>query len=323
MRDESRPAPRLYQQASAALADEIARGTLAGGSTLTQLGTAGRFAISRSTARRALDGLCARGLIRREAAGHYRVIGHGGDLDAPLPAAIPLTPQSGWELLYPEIEMAIVSRSSLGGWRLNEAELARHYRVSRTIARDVVGRLQNRGIIRKDDSGRWTAPALTARHMDELYELRWLLEPVAMEKALPHLPDGLLDAMRDELEAAMARDAQCDAALLDRLEARLHVELLGHCGNDALIRAISLPQSLLIAHHMLYPLTLELFGTEPFLAEHLEIVIRLRTGDVEGAKAALVAHLRISRRRALLRIAAVQDMIQPEELPWLQRLDPA
>ena len=71
---------------------------------------------------------------------------------------------------------------------------------------------------------------------------------------------------------------------------------------------------------MLYQLTLDLFGTEPFLGEHLEIVTRLRAGDIDGARAALVAHLRISRRRAMLRIAAVQDMIPPAPLPYLERI---
>ena len=37
-----------------------------------------------------------------------------------------------------------------------------------------------------------------------------------------------------------------------------------------LMRAISLPQALLVAHHFLYRWTSELFDTEPFLPEHLD-----------------------------------------------------
>ena len=318
----SRPhlAPRLYHQATQALAEEIASGALPGGTRLTQLGIAARFGISRAPARKALEELAAMGLVARGAHGRFEVPGRAGPQPAPPVAAAPLTPRSSWELVYPQIELAVVSRTSLASWRVNEAVLARHYGVSRTVAHDVMGRLQQRGIIRKDDSGRWLAPALTADSLDALYELRWLLEPVAMEKALPHLPPGFLDLMADELQAAMARGAALDGAALDRLEHRLHVELLGHCGNDALMRAIDLPQSLLVAHHFLYVWTLELFGTEPFLGEHLEIVSRLRANDIAGAKAALVAHLRISRRRAMLRIEAVQDMVQPQPLPWLERV---
>ncbi|MDS9466102.1 GntR family transcriptional regulator [Paracoccus sp. MBLB3053] len=323
-RDRDRLAPRLYQQAADMLAQEISQGLLPRGTALTQKALAERFGISRSPARQALDELVRRGLLLRGASGRYSLSGQTADpgLSGRMPVPARLTQRSSWEGIYPEIELAIVSRTPLGCWRVNEAVLARHYGVSRTVARDVMGRLQNRGIIRKDDSGRWHAPALTAQHIDELYELRWLLEPVAMEKAVPNLPAGLLDAMSDELLAAMEGDAQRDSTLLDHLEQRLHVELLGHCRNEALVRAISLPQALLVTHQMLYQLTLELFGTEPFLSEHLEVINRLRRGDIDGARAALVAHLRISRRRAMLRIEAVQEMIQPDPLPYLERVDP-
>lgn len=107
-------------------------------------------------------------------------------------------------MLCPEIETAIVSRTSLAGWRVNESMLARHYGVSRTVARDVVARLQERGIIVKDNASRWIAPVLTHANIDELYELRWVLEALAMEKAAPHLPDGYLDDLRHERESAMA-----------------------------------------------------------------------------------------------------------------------
>lgn len=142
-----------------------------------------------------------------------------------------------------------------------------------------------------------------------------------MEKAFPRLPEGYLAAQRAELLAAMAPDAVHDAELLDRLEMRLHVELLSHCGNGALMRAISLPQAVLVAHHFLYSWTLEFFGTEPFLPEHLEVLDRLIAGDVEGAKAALVAHLEISRRRAVTRIEAVKKMVSPDLLPYLEPVE--
>lgn len=319
--DQSRIAPRLYQQATDALARDIAEGALPGGAQLTQMAVANRFGVSRAPARMALEELAARGLLARSGSGRYQVVGPKGAAPLPVPQTDDrLTSRTSWELLYPEIELAIVSRSSLAGWRINEAMLARHYGVSRTVSRDVLGRLQQRGIINKDDRGRWYAPALTPENMDELYELRWLLEPVAMEKAVPHLPEGLLDQMRATLETAMSPGCALDSAMLDRLEQQLHVDLLGYCGNLALMRAISLPQALLVAHHFLYQLTLELFGTEPFLGEHLEIVTRLQAGDIAGAKAALIAHLRISRRRALLRIEAVKGMIQPDPLPYLDRI---
>lgn len=318
-------APKLYQRACEALAADIAAGQIAAGARLTETAVAERFGISRAPARQALAELERMGHVRKAKARGYDVLAPAAapPVAAPRPQAedpkIHFLPS--WELLYPEIETAIVSRTSLAGWRINEAVLARHYGVSRTVSRDVLARLQQRGIVEKDDKGRWFAPALTARHIDELYELRWVLEPLALEKAAPRLPPGFLARMRANIEAAMTA-TETEGETLDALENELHVALLGHCGNDALMRAISLPQALLVAHHFLYRWTSELFDTEPFLPEHAEIVSRLEAGDVEGAKAALVGHLRISRQRAMLRIQAVAAIIQPDELPYLERLEP-
>lgn len=327
-------APKLYQRARDALASEIAGGALAAGMRLTESGVAGRFGISRAPARQALAELQRLGLVRKAGARGYEVVAGDrppGSEPGPEPEAGPADPQqtadprihflSSWELIYPQIEIEIVSRTSLAGWRINEAMLAKHHGVSRTVARDVVARLQQRGIARKDDRGRWYAPALTAKHIDELYELRWVLEPLALEKAFPLLPEGLLLRLRSHVESAIASASPTEAETLDALEQELHVELLGYCGNDSLMRAISLPQALLVAHHFLYRWTSELFDTEPFLPEHLDVIDRLLAEDIGGAKEALVRHLQISRERAMRRIQAVASVISPDALPYLERLD--
>ena len=213
----------------------------------------------------------------------------------------------------------IIARISFASWRVNEAELARHYGVSRTASRDVIGRLQQRGVVRKDDRSRWYAPALTPQHVGELYELRWLLEPVALDKASTRLPDGLLAGMRERLLTAVAHPERVDGDMLDALERDLHITVLGHCGNGALMQAIVQPQSLLIAHRFLNRWTSRMFDSEPFLPEHLAIVERLAEGHVAEAAAALESHLRISRDRALARIEVIARGTQPEPLSYLQR----
>ncbi len=82
-----------------------------------------------------------------------------------------LVSQPSWERIYGAVESEIIARISFASWRLNEAELARHYGVSRTVARDVLSRLQQRGVVQKDDRSRWTAPALSAEHVGEPVDL--------------------------------------------------------------------------------------------------------------------------------------------------------
>jgi DNA-binding GntR family transcriptional regulator len=324
------PAPRLYQRASEILAAQIEQGVLGAGARLNETAVAAQFGISRAPARRALLELERRGLLAKAQGRGYRVRGTaaGGRAAAASVASLPtadlrLGSRSSWEPIYDVVEEQIVARIAFAGWRLNEAELARYHGVSRTVARDVAGRLQQCGLLRKDERSRWYAPALSPAHIGELYELRWILEPAALAQAAPRLPPGFLAAMRGHLEEAIANAREIGGATLDALEEEMHVALLGHCGNRTLLQAISLHQSLLIAHRFLYRwTTARLFETEPFLPEHLEVVERLEAGKVEAAGEALKRHLQVSRERAIARVRVVVREFEPDDLPYLARLSP-
>lgn len=319
-------APRLYERAQILLAERILEGTLPPGSRLNESMVARQFGISRAPARRALEELQRAGLVAKAAGRGYTVRAHsGGAQSAPsvrLPAEgqVRLSSLSSWEPIYGEVENEIVARISFASWRVNEAELARFYHVSRTVAREVVARLQQRGVVRKDERSRYLAPQLTPGHIGELYELRWILEPVALVKATASIPSGLLIRMRAHLEDAIQAGATVQGATLDRLEEEMHVELLGHCGAGTLMQAITLHQSLLIAHRFLYRWTPRLFEAEPFLPEHLDILERLERGRVAAAAEALENHLRVSRERAIARVEIVMHAFRPEELPYLTRI---
>ncbi|GAB4363890.1 MAG: hypothetical protein Kow00114_20190 [Kiloniellaceae bacterium] len=319
-------APRLYQRAFDILAGQIRDGTLAGGSLLNETRVAQQFGISRAPARRALAELARSGLLEKARGRGYRVRAVGGRRPAAAPPpeaaaeASRLQAMPTWERIYGEVEQEIVARIAFASWRLNEAKLARSYGVSRTVTRDVIGRLQQRGLLRKDDSGRWYAPELTPDHVGELYELRWVLEPVALVKAAPKVPRAFLAGLRAHLEDALANAREIKGAALDALEEEIHVALLGHCGSNTLMQAITLHQSLLIAHRFLYRSTPSLFETEPFLPEHLEVIERLEAGRVAAAAEALEHHLRVSLDRAVARVDVIRREMTADDLPYLEEL---
>jgi DNA-binding GntR family transcriptional regulator len=313
--------PRLYERVFGILSEQISRGAVHADEPMTETAIAARFGISRAPARRALEELEQAGLVSRAEPHGFvpRRPAPGARADAHRIEDERLVSQPSWEPIYAEVESEIIARISFASWRVNEAELARHYRVSRTVSRDVIGRLQQRGVVRKDDRSRWYAPALTPAHVGELYELRWLLEPVALEKAASRLPDGLLAAMRARLVEAIERPVEVDGDMLDALERDLHVTLLGHCGSGALMQAIAQPQSLLTAHRFLYRWTARMFASEPFLPEHLAIVDSLAAGDVATAALGLEVHLKVSRERALARVGVIAAGTQPDPLSYLDR----
>ena len=117
----------------------------------------------------------------------------------------------------------------------------------------------------------------------------------------------------------MTRAETLDGAELDELEKDLHGRLLGHCPNAALMEAVRLHQSLLVAHSFLYAWVPRLFPSEPFLPEHLTVLTHLEAGHVADAATALRVHLEVSLDRAIVRIEQVKRAPQPPRLPYLEQ----
>lgn len=315
-------APRLQARVLEILARQIADGTVAPGSVLYESRAAAQFGISRAPVRHALEQLAAAGAIRHAAGRGYVVIDA-----AALPksgrapsAPMVLNSAASWERIYKEVETEIVVRSAFCAWRVVESDLARYHGVSRTVARDVLVRLQRFGVVKKDGKSRWYAPGLSRAYIAELYEMRRVLEPAALAAAAPHLPHERIRSLRANLEDATARADRLDGPALDRLETELHVELLSYCPNRTMIDALHGYRSLLIAHSFLYQSGPQLYALEPFLPEHLEVAARLEAGHVGEAAQALARHLRLSLDRAAARLDIVSRGRRPSKIPYLDPL---
>ena len=77
--------------------------------------------------------------------------------------------------------------------RFSETELAARYQVSRTPVRDALYRLEREGYLEVGFRRGWTVKPLDFDQIDELYDLRVVLESVAIERlcGLPDLPARL------------------------------------------------------------------------------------------------------------------------------------
>lgn len=98
-----------------------------------------------------------------------------------------LATRGTWQHFYEKIEREVAASLIFGEFRIIEAVLADYLGVSRTVARDILGRLHERGLIRKSQSSHWTAGPLTARDLRERFELRAILEPEALRLAAAYI----------------------------------------------------------------------------------------------------------------------------------------
>ena len=317
--------PHLHEQIVDVLASEIRAGQFQTNEHLIEESVAERFGVSRGPVRRAFRELEDEGLLTRSGARGMAVF-DGAQRPAAAheragPALHKLENVASWEGIYRDVAKVAVVHAAYGDWRVVETELALSYGVSRTVAREVLARLEHRGILRKDSRYRWRLPKLSYERVANLYEMRRILEPIALRQASERVPRELLLEMRAELEAACDSDDEMPMSEYDRLERRLHIDLLSYARNDLLSETLRNYHALLITNVSLYPVTRGKFGREPFPSEHLEIVNYLIAGRVETAADKMMVHLSVSLTRATARLAYMAASIPLEPLGFLRLLE--
>lgn len=319
-------APRLHERAFDILAAQIASGVLVPGERLLESRVAELFGISRAPARQALARLERVGLVRRGDGHGFVVERLSGAVPVTEGAAVTagaplhLAAESTWERIYRCVEQEVISRTVFGAWRVVENHLAAFHGVSRTVAREVLSRLHQRGVVKKDAKLHWYAPALSPAYVAELFEMRAILEPAALRQAVPHLPTEVVPNLHRHLVTAMDEPGTLAGADLSALETELHIRLLGHCGNATLMEAVSTYQTLLVALTFLYRWSPQFYAPEPFLVEHLRVAERLAAGHPDAAADALRDHLRDSFGRSIERLDRVRREFAPGPLPYLSPL---
>jgi DNA-binding GntR family transcriptional regulator len=81
------------------------------------------------------------------------------------------------------------------------------------VARDVLARLQERGLIRKSATSHWIAGPLTARTLREKFELRSIIEPAALRMSAPFIRYAEVERLLEKIEsgATLSPESLSDA----------------------------------------------------------------------------------------------------------------
>lgn len=200
-----------YELVTRVLRDNIVTGNLPQGFVLLEGPIATIMQTSRVPVQSALRQLLEEGLIQRFDGRGY-LVGDGQNLVPPLRRDIrdlvlnipkdvddALQTRGTWLHVYDQVEKQVAACQIFGEFRIVETELADYLGVSRTVVRDVLARLQERGLIRKNSSSHWIAGPLTARTVREKFELRSIVEPAALRIAAPHIRYAEVEALLDRI----------------------------------------------------------------------------------------------------------------------------
>jgi len=305
----------MQQSTFLLLKDMIKQGQIRPGEKLLEVQVAKAFGISRSPARLALRALCDAKIVSELDGRGYQIVGrpkpeHMGRV-AKL-QELRISPRRQWERVFEKVEHEIRVRVLFGSLRIIEAPLAEHFHVSRTVARDVLGRMQSIGLVSKH-GGHWIAERVSTDRIRHLFEMRMILEPEAMRLAARFIS-------KDELERAQATlrqilsGTQIEIEAIGRAETELHIDLLNHCPNREIVHALSRTHLLFVPS--LYLLDSDLIvpqkTTETAFQEHKEIIEFLLDDKLKRATACLREHLQAAMSRWLDRFELLAKSRRPD-----------
>lgn len=250
-------------------------------------------------------------VVGREAGLQAPIRGEISDLDLQISGEVDVALQSRgtWELVYDQVEEGIASSLIFGEFRIIEKELGAYLGVSRTVVRDVLSRLNERGLIRKDQSSHWIAGPLTAQSVHERFAIRSILEPAALKLAAPHIDYAEVAHLSHKAKNPHEVEEDFEKALLESCIAKARNEEL-----ISVIRNIQLPLNAASRALTRLGLPRDRFAEDEYRTLFGLIERRL----IDPAADYLENHLKLLAEKSLARLKIVAVISEAEHrLPYL------
>ena len=321
---------RLHEKVHHVLEQHLMEHRLTPGLVLLESTLAAAFRISRAPVQMALRRLHEEGHIHRFGGRGYVVPARPGEPLVPVRANPTLAglnatlaqdspeeiARAGWTRISIETQRAIEAAIPFGRFRLSETLMAAHFDVSRTVVRDVLGRIHERGLIAKDERSHWLVGPLTDGGLRDMYEARIILEPAALRRASAMLDRTTLTRMLARVETARAQLPRVEPAVMEQIDHDLHIDCVQNIGNRYLADLVQRTQASLTASHMLTRY-LEWGIESGSITEHALVFEALLQNATDAAAEALKTHLERSLDRALTQLKVISVIPLPEMPEYL------
>ncbi|HXF83241.1 MAG TPA: GntR family transcriptional regulator [bacterium] len=135
------------------------------------------------------------------------------------------------ETVYRRLREAVLAGRVPMGARINELELARAWRVSRTPIRDALRRLSAEGLLQAEPGRGMVVPVLQRADLEELYSLLEVLEGLAARRAAERAGAGFLAQVNTLIKrygAALKQDALAEVIAADEALHEAVAEMAQH-----------------------------------------------------------------------------------------------
>jgi len=195
------------------------------------------------------------------------------------------------EYVRDQLRRQILSGSIPGGTRLVQADLANDLGVSTTPVREALHDLASEGLIEFGAHKGAVVHQIDRTELQEVFELRKLLEPVVMELAIPNMGPELVDQLEtlcDEMEATVHSPTWVE---LNRKFHGVFMIASGWPRLAGIVGALHDSACPMVALALRFREDLYEVGNR----DHRALLEAARTGDVAGAVALTESHMNITR----------------------------
>lgn len=201
-------------------------------------------------------------------------------------------PENLREKAYRIIKQRIISCQLSPGSALNERELVEEIGVSRTPIREALNRLEKETLVTIIPGRGSFVSSITVKEINDIYQLREIIEPYVTDLVAPSFPEERLAAYRD---AFLALD-QDDYDGLARLDSEFHSLIMDAAENDRInqVMANMYAQN----QRIRFRLTRQPARLQETVDEHMAVIEAMLTRDPLKAQEAMREHLIRSRQAA-------------------------
>ncbi|QVQ52379.1 GntR family transcriptional regulator [Spiractinospora alimapuensis] len=188
-----------------------------------------------------------------------------------------------------ELREAIVSGELPPGTLYSVHDLAARLGVSRTPVREALLSLADRGMVRFERNRGIRILQTSIRDLEEIFELRLLLEVPATYRATQLMSARALNALRAHLEGMERAAARGDEDRLWERDRRFHMTINETSGNTRLAGYVDQLRDVVLLRGVSTARSSRSIAA--IIEEHREILEYIEVGDAEGAASAMRAHL--------------------------------
>lgn len=210
--------------------------------------------------------------------------------DLKLPQNVGVNRQTAHEFVRETLRQAILNGDLAGGTRLVQAELAERLEVSTTPVREALRDLASEGLIQFDPHRGGVVSEIKIEELEEIYNLRILLEVEAVRLATENMTSECLDRARAIHERMQSVPQSAEWVMLNR---EFHMTIYEASNSP---RLVAILQGLIDSSMMYVGAAWRVLPDirEQGGADHEELLNQLAAGDAEGAASVIKRHMTIA-----------------------------